>query len=196
MAQNKPARVLLVEDDPAIAMVIEAALEDEGFELTRVSSVAQRDAALAKAPFNAMLTDVILEDGDGLATLDTVRREAPVMPIIVRSAQNTLDTAVRASDSDAFEYFPKPFDLDELVPAVRQAVGASQHAEDPAPEMEVRRVANATQGDVIGDTEIWFLGEVPKGQNNDSFDLHVFNIGTADLPEITALIRLMRALKS
>lgn len=43
------------------------------------------------------------------------------MPVIVLSAQNTLDTAVRASESEAFEYFPKPFDLDELVHAVRQA---------------------------------------------------------------------------
>mgnify|MGYP001800086444 FL=1 len=137
MTTTSPASVLLVEDDTAIAMVIEAALEDEGFRLTRVSSITERDAALAKAPFDAMLTDVILEDGDGLATLANVRREAPVMPIIVLSAQNTLDTAVRASDSEAFEYFPKPFDLDELVQAVRQAVGAAQQADDPAPEAPV-----------------------------------------------------------
>jgi two-component system nitrogen regulation response regulator GlnG len=71
-----------------------------------------------------MLTDVILEDGDGLASLAAVRARAPDMPVIVLSAQNTLDTAVRASESDAFEYFPKPFDLDELVHAVRQAAGA------------------------------------------------------------------------
>ena len=137
MTTTSPASVLLVEDDTAIAMVIEAALEDEGFRLTRVSSITERDAALAKAPFDAMLTDVILEDGDGLATLANVRREAPVMPIIVLSAQNTLDTAVRASDSEAFEYFPKPFDLDELVQAVRQAGGAAQQADDPAPEAPV-----------------------------------------------------------
>ena len=81
--------------------------------------------------------DVVLEDGDGLATLANVRREAPVMPIIVLSAQNTLDTAVRASDSDAFEYFPKPFDLDELVQAVCQAVGAREQGDNPAPEAPV-----------------------------------------------------------
>jgi two-component system nitrogen regulation response regulator GlnG len=42
---------------------------------------------------------------------------------VILSAQNTLDTAVRASDTGAFEYFPKPFDIDELVRTVRQAVG-------------------------------------------------------------------------
>ncbi|MEM7688103.1 MAG: sigma-54 dependent transcriptional regulator [Pseudomonadota bacterium] len=140
MTQTGPVKVLLVEDDRAIAIVIKAALEDEGMAITHVTSIAERDLALSKAPFHVMLTDVMLEDGDGLATLDNVRREAPIMPIIVLSAQNTLDTAVRASDSDAFEYFPKPFDLDELVQAVCQAVGGQGgqgSSEDPATETPV-----------------------------------------------------------
>jgi two-component system nitrogen regulation response regulator GlnG len=49
------------------------------------------------------------------------------MPVIILSAQNTLDTAVRASDTGAFEYFPKPFDIDELARTVRQAVGAGSN---------------------------------------------------------------------
>lgn len=137
MSSSSTGRVLLVEDDTAIATVIEAALEDEGLAITRVASITARDAALSKAPYDVMLTDVMLEDGDGLATLANVRREAPVMPVIVLSAQNTLDTAVRASDSDAFEYFPKPFDLDELVQAVCQAIGASGKREEPAPDAPV-----------------------------------------------------------
>ena len=60
----------------------------------------------------------MLTDGDGIATLGAVQRAHPDMPIIILSAQNTLDTAVRATDTGAFEYFPKPFDLDELVRAV------------------------------------------------------------------------------
>lgn len=114
--------VLLVEDDKGIATVITEALREEGFDVTACESIARRDALLADGCFDVMLTDVILEDGDGLASIDTVRAYAPDMPVIVLSAQNTLDTAVRASDSHAFEYFPKPFDLDELTQAVRQAV--------------------------------------------------------------------------
>lgn len=113
--------ILLVEDDNAIATVITAALEDEGFEITHCTSIARRDEHVGARYFDVMLTDVMLEDGDGLQSLPDVRREAPEMPVIVLSAQNTLDTAVRASDNEAFEYFPKPFDLDELVRAVRQA---------------------------------------------------------------------------
>ena len=116
--------VLLVEDDRAIATVIGEALRDEGCDVTACESLAQRDALLAERRFDVMLTDVMLTDGDGLASIDHVRTQAPDMPVIVLSAQNTLDTAVRASDSLAFEYFPKPFDLDELTRAVRQAVAS------------------------------------------------------------------------
>ena len=121
-----PGSILLVEDDGAIATVIIAALEDEGFAITRCTSIAERDRHLEGGYFEVMLTDVMLEDGDGLQSLSSVRDTAPDMPVIVLSAQNTLDTAVRASDSDAFEYFPKPFDLDELVRAVRQAAASRQ----------------------------------------------------------------------
>jgi len=126
--------ILLVEDDAAIATVIIAALEDEGFEISRCGSIAERDTLLASDAFDVMLTDVMLEDGDGLASLKAARDAAPDMPVIVLSAQNTLDTAVRASDSDAFEYFPKPFDLDELIRAVTQAAGDRTDAVEPPPD--------------------------------------------------------------
>lgn len=123
-----PGTLLLVEDDAAIAAVITAALEDEGYEIVRCTTIQERDARLADRSFDVMLTDVMLEDGDGLETLRRVRESAPTMPVIVLSAQNTLDTAVRASDNEAFEYFPKPFDLDDLVRAVCQAAGTREDA--------------------------------------------------------------------
>jgi two-component system nitrogen regulation response regulator GlnG len=120
--------VLLVEDDASIAVVITAALEAEGFAVSHCVSIAERDRLLRERSFAALVTDVILTDGDGIETLGQVRERAPDMPIVILSAQNTLDTAVRASDTGAFEYFPKPFDLDELVRTVRQAVGNAERA--------------------------------------------------------------------
>lgn len=116
--------ILLIEDDDAIAIVVSAALEDEGHSVTRRASIQGRDQELAKNTFSVMLTDVMLTDGDGIESLPRVRSQYPDLPIIILSAQNTLDTAVRATDTGAFEYFPKPFDLDELTRAVNQAVGA------------------------------------------------------------------------
>lgn len=117
--------VLLVEDDMSIAIVITAALEAEGFEVVRCDSIVERDRLLAERRFSALVTDVMLTDGDGIATIDRVRAADPGLPIIILSAQNTLDTAVRATDTGAFEYFPKPFDIDELARTVRQAVGSN-----------------------------------------------------------------------
>ena len=128
--------VLLVEDDAGIAMVITAALEAEGFSVTHCDSIAERDRLITGRKFAALVTDVMLTDGDGIETIGTVRAMAPDMPIIILSAQNTLDTAVRASDTGAFEYFPKPFDIDELARTVRQAVGSASArggAEEDAP---------------------------------------------------------------
>ena len=128
--------ILLVEDDRSIAVVITAALEAEGFAVTHCDSIAERDRLLGSQQFAALVTDVMLTDGDGIETLGAVRQAAPDIPIIILSAQNTLDTAVRASDTGAFEYFPKPFDIDELARTVRQAVGnaaARIDGDDDAP---------------------------------------------------------------
>ena len=128
-------RILLVEDDRGIATVIRAALEDEGFAIDHCGSIAERDRLIGRQRYDALLTDVILTDGDGIQTLGAVRSHDPDMPVIVLSAQNTLDTAVRASETQAFEYFPKPFDLDELVRAVKQAVG-QREGSGAAPSIE------------------------------------------------------------
>ena len=130
-------KVLLVEDDPSIAIVITAALEAEGFRVSPCDSIAERDRLLAGESFAALVTDVVLPDGDGIETLGRVREQFPAMPVIILSAQNTLDTAVRASDTGAFEYFPKPFDIDELACTVRQAVGASSVAGDDVGDVPI-----------------------------------------------------------
>ncbi len=125
--------ILLVEDDASIATVITAALEAEGFSVARSDSIAGRDRLLASGEYALMLTDVVLIDGDGIESLPAVRSRHPHLPVIILSAQNTLDTAVRASDTGAFEYFPKPFDLDELVAAVHQGIGQAGVAIDDQP---------------------------------------------------------------
>ena len=118
-------RALLVEDDTGIATVITAALEEEGMAVDHCDAIAERDRLLATNDYDVLLTDVLLTDGDGIESLGAVTAVNPRLPVIILSAQNTLDTAVRASDTGAFEYFPKPFDLEELVRAAVQAAARS-----------------------------------------------------------------------
>ena len=79
---------------------------------------------MASSSYDLLLTDVGLGEGegDGISSLGSVKATHPDIPIIIISAQNTLNTAVRASETGAFEYLPKPFDLDELVKVVGQAL--------------------------------------------------------------------------
>lgn len=129
MARSK--RILVVEDDAAIALIITEALRDTATEIVVAGSVAARDALLAVSFPDLMITDVVLPDGDGLDSLPAALRQADI-PIIVLSAQNTLDTAVRAADKGSYDYLPKPFDLTELIASVRAALARRAGSLAPA----------------------------------------------------------------
>ena len=168
--------ILLVEDDASIAIVITAALKAEGFAVAHCDSIAERDRLLGSRSFDALVTDVMLTDGDGIETLGAVRAAQPDLPIIILSAQNTLDTAVRASDTGAFEYFPKPFDIDELARTVRQAVtlsGRQLAVPDDAPVAGLPLVGRSVEMQVVyrmitrvlrNDLTVLVLGESGTGK--------------------------------
>ncbi len=138
-------RILLVEDDTAIATVVRVALEGEGFALDAVASIAARDSALAGGRYAAIVTDVMLPDGNGLADMPgLLDASGAAPPTIVLSAQNTLDTAVRAAQQGAFDYLPKPFDLEELLRVVRAATNAEEGvAEDDQPATDFPIIGRA-----------------------------------------------------
>ncbi|WP_170002478.1 sigma-54-dependent transcriptional regulator [Pseudopontixanthobacter vadosimaris] len=127
-------RILLIEDDRSIALIIGEALKQDGHAVIHRTDIAGRDEALKSADFGVMLTDVMLPDGDGITSLRSVRDRAPDLPIIILSAQNSLDTAVRASEAGAFEYFPKPFDLDEVLLATNQALDRTMRSAAAPPQ--------------------------------------------------------------
>ncbi|MBB3910669.1 nitrogen regulation protein NR(I) [Sphingomonas desiccabilis] len=116
------ASILVVDDDASIRTVIAQALRRDGYRVSAAASLTQLQAEIGAALPDVLITDVVLPDGDGLEMATKLRLEHPSLPIIVLSAQNTLTTAVRANEAGAFEYLPKPFDLDVLGMAVRGAL--------------------------------------------------------------------------
>ena len=116
------ARILVVDDDAAIRTVVGEALRREGYNVQAVGSLAAQAQALDKFAPDLLITDVILPDGNGLDVVPDVLSRYPDLPVIVLSAQNTLTTAVRATEQGAFDYLPKPFDLDALTQAVRSGL--------------------------------------------------------------------------
>jgi two-component system, NtrC family, nitrogen regulation response regulator GlnG len=119
-------QILVVDDDDAIRLVISEALRREGHQVRTAASVAEQIIALSEYDPDVLITDVILPDGNGLDMVPAILAKRPNLPIIVLSAQNTLTTAVRATEQGAFEYLPKPFDLDELCRAVRDGMKRSR----------------------------------------------------------------------
>jgi two-component system nitrogen regulation response regulator GlnG len=114
--------ILVVDDDAAIRTVVAQSLRRAGHRVTTADSLAQLDRALAAGVPDVLVTDVVLPDGDGLTHLASVSARFPSLPVIIMSARNTLTTAVRAAEAGAYEYLPKPFDLDALGRAVSGAL--------------------------------------------------------------------------
>ncbi|MDP5278489.1 nitrogen regulation protein NR(I) [Sphingomonas sp. DG1-23] len=130
--------VLIVDDDSAIRTVVAAALRREGHRVTTAASIAELRRALASGVPDVLVTDVVLPDGNGLDVAAGLAGEHPELPIIVFSAQNTLATAVRATEVGAFDYLPKPFDLDVLAQAVRGAIARRQRQPAELAEAEIQ----------------------------------------------------------
>lgn len=126
-------KILLVDDDPSIRLVVTEALKRDGHEVRTAATVAEQVAILERFVPDLIVTDVILPDGNGLDLVPAILAKRPDLPIIVLSAQNTLTTAVRATEQGAFEYLPKPFDLDELCRAVRDGLARSGQVFEDAP---------------------------------------------------------------
>jgi two-component system nitrogen regulation response regulator GlnG len=122
--------VWIVDDDASIRFVLERALERSGFI---VKSYERGDAvleALGRRTPDVLVTDIRMPGMSGLDLLGEVRERAPRLPVIVMTAHTDLDAAVASYQGGAFEYLPKPFDVDEAVRLVARA--AEQHSQDSA----------------------------------------------------------------
>jgi two-component system nitrogen regulation response regulator GlnG len=123
--------ILVADDDRAIRMVLNQALIRLGHDVRLTGNAATLWRWVADGEGDLVITDVIMPDENGLDLIPRIKKIRPELRIIVMSAQNTLLTAVKATERGAFEYLPKPFDLRELVSVVERALSAPHDA--PAP---------------------------------------------------------------
>lgn len=141
--------VWLVDDDKSIRWVLEKALSRAGIE-TR--SFEDADSALRKLPQqqpDVLITDIRMPGTDGLDLLEQVHAQWPEMPVIVMTAHSDLDSAVASFQGGAFEYLPKPFDIDEAVAVTRRALAlVDEKAGYAAPE---NRLSSEQNKEIIGE---------------------------------------------
>ena len=133
--------ILICDDDAAIRTVVTQALRRAGHRVTAAASLGDLKREMRGAMPDVVVTDVVLPDGNGLDLVATLTGEYPDLPIIVLSAQNTLATAVRATEAGAFDYLPKPFDLDALTTTVASALARGRRLVDDVAANEDHAVA-------------------------------------------------------
>ncbi len=144
----QPGRVLVVDDDSAICVVVSEALRRAGHSVRIAGTIADRAALLESFRPEILVTDVKLPDGDGLDDVNRIIDRWPDMRVIILSAQNTLNTAVRATEKGAFEYLPKPFDLNELTRAVNDGLTSRRAVHGTEGEAQARRDDNQVSDDM------------------------------------------------
>jgi DNA-binding response OmpR family regulator len=108
-------RLLVVEDEARIVEVLRAALGRAGFAVDAVETVAEARAALPLIPYDAVILDLGLPDGDGLALLAGLRRHGSRVPVLVLTARDAVEARVTGLDAGADDYLVKPFATTELV---------------------------------------------------------------------------------
>ena len=114
--------ILVADDDKAIRTVVSRALSRQGHTVRATGNAATLWQWVSRGDGDLVITDVIMPDENGLDLLPRIKQRRPKLPIIVMSAHATLQTAVKATERGAYEYLPKPFDLNHLVGIVEKAL--------------------------------------------------------------------------
>src|SRR5438874_1237893 len=127
-----PGNILVADADAAIRTVLNQELSRAGYEVRSTSNAATLWRWVSQGEGDLVITDVVMPDENAFDFLPRIKKLRPALPVIIMSAQNTIMTAVRASERGAYEYLPKPFDLKELIGIVGRAL-AEPKQRTPAP---------------------------------------------------------------
>jgi two-component system nitrogen regulation response regulator GlnG len=167
--------VWVVDDDKSIRWVVEKALNGESIS---TESFAEGDSVLNRLEHSrptAIISDIRMPGIDGLKLLKRINDSHPDLPVIITTAHSDLDSAVASYQGGAFEYLPKPFDVDEVVAVVKRAIA---HSEELASAKNDLKLSEETEPE----TSAEIIGEAPAMQE-------VFRaIGRLSNSNITVLI--------
>ncbi|WP_341861406.1 response regulator [Gymnodinialimonas sp. 57CJ19] len=120
--------VLVADDDRTIRTVLTQALTRAGCKVHATSSLVTLMRWVDEGKGDLVISDVVMPDGNGLDTLPQITERRPGLPVIIISAQNTIMTAIQATEKEAYDYLPKPFDLPDLMKRAARALEVKRHA--------------------------------------------------------------------
>ena len=163
--------ILIADDDAAIRTVLSQALGRAGFDVRTCGNAATLWQWVARGDGDLVLTDVVMPDESGFELLPRIQKIRPDLPVVVMSAQNTLLTAITAAERGAYEYLPKPFDLNELVAIVNRALSSPRNTAPRSARLRQSRALLLICWQIINR---WFLGKVLRIGNNQTRKSTIF----------------------
>jgi len=122
--------VWIIDDDRSIRWVFEKALTREGISFKTFSSAEDALTALRSSSPQVVVSDIRMPGASGLVLLQTLKEKIPHMPVIIMTAYSDLESAVSAFQGGAFEYLPKPFDVDHAIELIRRALDESTRSSE------------------------------------------------------------------
>ncbi|MBL4614592.1 MAG: response regulator, partial [Magnetovibrio sp.] len=143
--------ILIADDDTSIRTVLDKALTRAGFQVRTTSNASTLWNWVSDGQGDLVITDVVMPDESGLDLVPRILKIRPNLRIIVMTAQTTILTAVKATECGAFEYLPKPFDINELVSVVKRG-------------LEARRSVRQDNGHADEDEDLPLIGRSPAMQ--------------------------------
>jgi two-component system nitrogen regulation response regulator GlnG len=178
--------VLIADDDSAIRTVLTQALSRAGYSVRSTATASALWRWVSEGQGDAVVTDVVLPDENAFDVLPRIKKLRPNLPVIVMSAKNTIMTAITAAERGAYDYLPKPFDLNALVQTVGRALEQSAKpvpansntpgeslpivGRSPAMQEIYRIIARLTQTDLT----VMIVGESGTGKELVARALHDF----------------------
>ena len=156
MIDTHRANVLVIDDESSILESLRILLRNEGFTPHVAQGGRQGLEQIASLSPDIVLTDVRMPNVDGIEVLSAVRRQDPAIPVILMTAQATLQSAVQAVNEGAFYYIQKPFRNDDLVAILRRAAEHRRlRVENQSLKQEIRRRETSMAGRPVGKSKPW-----------------------------------------
>ncbi|GAB5446094.1 response regulator [Gymnodinialimonas sp.] len=146
--------VLVADDDRTIRTVLTQALTRAGCKVHATSSLVTLMRWVDEGKGDLVISDVVMPDGNGLDTLPLITQARPGLPVIIISAQNTIMTAIQATEKDAYDYLPKPFDLPDLMKRAARALDQKRRAPATTKTTEPALPATGEDLPLVGRTPV------------------------------------------
>ncbi|QTL40057.1 nitrogen regulation protein NR(I) [Xenorhabdus budapestensis] len=148
-------KIWIVDDDSSIRWVLERALSGAGMECISFENADSVLAALSQGCPDVLLSDIRMPGLDGLSLLNQIKQNYPQLPVIIMTAHSDLDAAVSAYQHGAFDYLPKPFDIDETVALVERALSHSREQQHSSRNSKISSSVSEMIGEAPAMQEVY-----------------------------------------